>query len=445
MSRLDFGKTKDKISIIENAKDEKRTQMRNLYSSLTKNQEFLDLLMIQIGKDIEEKFPGVKFRLISRIKTENSFSDKLENDLVGLVDKKRIEDVKIYDVIALSIIIEDVPDNIKANDSSFDSHMEELIGIRKDSKLNLELHQNELNEYKSRIELLQEKSINKLKWKEENDKKLQEISEIEEDIFGIKDHLLKVSEDLEKDIADIDEQINNLLKDVKNMKTIVRRTKDRYEKENNECNHALADFIIKNLTKFDNVKTIGLMEVPRRLKQKENYDGYRAVHNCYDAKIKVKNKDGKDEDFYFVCEIQGKSIDAFYVADRGKAARYHTNQKKEPGKIVKEKVLPDILKVNTPEEIEEFRKEVVKKVPAFRIYRHINEIDENGQKSGRPPEVYKLSLKESFMLYYYNQLFGNKELKIEAEKERLDELVDSNKLPDNDYRVYRNYDYRDLG
>ena len=105
LSRLDFGKTKDKISIIENAKDEKRTQMRNLYSSLTKNQEFLDLLMIQIGKDIEEKFPGVKFRLISRIKTENSFSDKLENDLVGLVDKKRIEEVKIYDVIALSIII----------------------------------------------------------------------------------------------------------------------------------------------------------------------------------------------------------------------------------------------------------------------------------------------------------------------------------------------------
>ncbi len=444
MNIVDFEKTKDKIAVTEDAKNEKRLEMMNMYNNLVKNQEFLDILMIQMGKDIEEKFPGVEFRLISRIKTEKSFSDKLENDLIGLVDKKKIEDVKIYDTIALSIIIESVPDDIKANDPSFDSHMAELIRMRKDTHTNLKLHNAQIEEYKRRIEELKAKKQQKLSWKESNDKKIQELETLEDDIYGILDHLNKISNGLKSAVNDMDEQISHIEQDIKNMKSIISRTKDRYAREDNECNHALADFIIRNLVKFDNVKTLNLTEIPKRLKQKENYDGYRAIHNCYSTQMRVRTDDDKEENFHFICEIQGKSIDAFHVADRGKAARYHTNQAQEPGKICKRKKLPNILDVNTPEEIEKFKQEVEKNVPRFRVYTHSNYVDNEESGVRKSPEVYKLTLKECFMLYYANQLLGNEKLKIESKRDELKNLVESKKLPDDDYRLYRNYNYVDL-
>ncbi len=442
MNIVDFGKTKDKIAGTEAAKNAKRSEMKKLYKSLTENQEFLDILMIQVGKDIEEKFPGVKFRLISRIKTEKSFSDKLENDLAGLVEKKKIEEVKIYDIIALSIIIEEVPDNIVSNDASFDSHISELIRIRKDTKSNLEMHNSQILSYKKRIKILENKKQRKLESKAKNDEKIKEVSKIKKDILGIKEHLENISKSLEEDIADIDEQIKNKEEDIRNMETIISRTKERFDKESNECNHAMADFIIRNLTKFDNVKTLGVTEIPKRLKQKQNYDGYRAIHNCYEAQIKVKDEVGSDEYFHFICEMQGKSIDAFYVADRGKAAKYHSGLVQEPGKIVKDKNLPNMLDINTPEEIERFRKDVRKKVPRYRIYRKLKDKDKKGQTIH---EVYRLSMKECFMLYYFNQLFGNTELGIEPQKRQLDDLVTESKLSDSDFQVYRNYHYNEIG
>ena len=448
MSKVDFGKTKERITIIEKAKNEKRIEMNNLYKSLTENTELLDLLMIQIGKDIEENFPGVRFRLISRIKTEKSFGDKLENDLIGLVDKKRIEEVKIYDIIALSIIIEHVPHNIKSNDASFDSHISELIEIRENTKASLKLHKKQLEDYKERIENLLQRKEEKMKLQQENHEKIAEIIKYEKSTPELKellekqiDHLLKLGQYIDSDIESTDEQVAALKRDIENMESIIERTLDRFDKEDNEYNHALADFLIKNITKFDNVKALGLVEIPKRLKQKENYDGYRAVHNCYESRIRAKNENGKEEDFYFMCEIQGKSIDAFYVADRGKAAKYHTNPRQEPGKIVKSKRIPDILNINTPEEIEAFREKVRTTVPKFRIYRHLYTKDKTAKTVA---DVYQLSTKECFLYYYYNQLFGNSELGIQARRGMLEELVKGDKLTDKDGKKYIDYEYEDV-
>lgn len=448
MGKIDFGKTKDRITIIENAKNEKKAEMNALYKSLTENPEFLDLLMIQIGKDIEENFPGVRFRIISRIKTEKSFSDKLENDLIGLMDKKKIEEVKIYDIIALSIIIEHVPHNIKSNDASFNSHISDLIDIRENTKASLKLHKEQLADFRRRIEVLEKRKQEKNDLKQENDTKIAELVKAIKSSTKLKDilenqmnHLLNIGKSIDADIKAIDEQIKDLQKDIENMESIIERTKDRYDKEDNECNHALADFLIKNITKFDNVKALNLVEIPKRLKQKENYDGYRAVHNCYESRIRVKNEKDKEEEFYFMCEIQGKSIDAFYVADRGKAAKYHTNPKQEPGKIVKSKRLPDILNIKTPEEIEAFREKVRTTVPRFRIYRHVIPKDKTVKSTA---DVYQLSLKECFMYYYYNQLFGNEELGMIPQTQRLNDLVSGDKLTDEDGKVYRDYDYKDI-
>ena len=82
--KVDFSSTIGKITNIEKAKNKKRNEMKKMYNSLVNNQEMLDILMLQLGKNIEKKFPGLEFRLISRIKTEKSFYNKLENDLSNL-------------------------------------------------------------------------------------------------------------------------------------------------------------------------------------------------------------------------------------------------------------------------------------------------------------------------------------------------------------------------
>ena len=457
MAVVDFGKTKGILAGGENARNLKVQEMKKLYTSLTENQEVLDMLMIQIGKDIEEKFPGVKFRLIARIKTEKSFQDKLDNDLAGLVDRKKIEEVRIYDIIALALIIEEVPDSIKSNNESFNSHIAELIGSRNDTKTYLDAHNLRIKEYGQRIErlrnnisTLRSNIADKQKNKKFNDDKIEELSKLPNDPYGIVEHLIRISqglkqavEEIEGQIAEIEKQIGHIQEDIDDMKIIISRTKDRLAKEENECNHFMADFIIANIAKFDNVKTLGLTEIPKRYKQKNNYDGYRASHDCYEAKIKVTNKDGKIVDFHFICEIQGKSIDSFYVADRGKAAKYHIGQTLASGKKLKEKKLPDIANIKNTEQLIECRKEVMKKVPRFRIYRRIQAKDGDSQDLR---EVYKLSLKECFMIYYYNQLFGNPGLNIEPqETEVLRRFVETENLPEKDFQVYRNYEYMDRG
>lgn len=444
LGKVDFGKTKDKIATVENAKQEKRSEMRALYDNLVQNEEVLDILMIQIGKDIEEKFPGVKFRLISRIKTEKSFTDKLENDLAGLVDIKKIEEVNIYDIIALSIIVEKVPGEVITNDPSFDSHISELLDIRHETKTYLKMHIEKVEEYKQRIEILKRKIEEKKAYKDKTEKKIKNITANGKDEFEIIELLQTISLSLGSAIEDMQEQIGNIEKDIDDMNIIIARTKDRYDKENNECNHAVADFIIRNISKFDNVRTIGLTDIPKRLKQKENYDGYRATHNCYSLEMTMKDDNGHDKDVTFICEIQGKSIDAYYVADRGKAARYHTGQTEQPGKIVKRKRLPHVNEAQTQEEIEALRREVEKTVPRFRIFRHTTKSDENGKIIVNSPEIYTLSQKECFMLYYYNQLFGNRKLDIKPQKEILSDAVTSHKLDETNYRLYKNYNYTDL-
>ena len=63
--KVDFSSTIGKITNIEKAKNKKRNEMKKMYNSLVNNQEMLDILMLQLGKNIEKKFPGLEFRLIS--------------------------------------------------------------------------------------------------------------------------------------------------------------------------------------------------------------------------------------------------------------------------------------------------------------------------------------------------------------------------------------------
>lgn len=447
--RNNIKKIRSEIKAIEDAKNNKRKELKELYDNLTNNEEFLDIIMLQIGKDIEEKFPGVKFRIIARIKSPESFYAKRENDLLGLTDKKEIDKVYIYDIIALSIIIEEVPDTIKANDEKFDSHMSELIEIRNETKGNIIKYENEIKEYEKRI--LEDEVVCK-QHKEQLTKNNKVVNDIkiklskkpnDEELKEMHSYLEDIQSYIYTNISDLEKRIENIKKDIiEKNNTTIKRTKDRYSRENNDCNQALADYIVKNLEKFDNMKVLKINPIPKRLKNKENYDGYKATHNCFEIEYYLEN--GKK--IKYIIEIQGKSIDAFYIADRGKAAIYHINPTEQPGKIVKQKKLPDILSINTEEKKKEFIREFDRKVPRFRIYvpslisgAEKEELISKGENVNRG-KVYKLGKRENFMVYYWNQLVGNEAIGIDKHEEELKKIAtdeeDKSLLPD-DGEIYK--------
>lgn len=427
------------IKSVEDAKNEKRKELKELYDNLTKNDEFLDIIMLQIGKDIEEKFPEVKFRILARIKSPESFDAKRENDLLGLTDKKEIEKVNIYDIIALSIIIEEVPDTVKANDEKFDTHMKELIGLRNETKIIIEKYENEIKEYENRIREDEESfrvHNEQLKTNEQmiEDVERQLIQNTDnEELLRTIEYLKSTEKYIKKNISDFEKRIANIKKDItEKEKTTIKRTKERYSRENNDCNQALADYIVTNMEKFDNMKALNINPIPKRLKHKENYDGYKATHNCFEAEVMLDD----EQKLRYPFEVQGKSIDAYYIADRGKAAKYHINPTAQPGKIVKQKKLPDILGIKTEEQKEQFIREFDKKVPRFRIYvpsviskEEKENLIEKGENAYRG-KVYKLGKRESFMIYYWNQLVGNEEIGIEKHIEEFKKISQEDILPD---------------
>ena len=138
---------KEKMVSFEEAKMKKKKQMQRLYRSLTENEENLDMLILQLGKEIERLFPDLKFRLISRIKSEKSFNDKIDNALNKCKDVKQINNIKIYDIIGLNVIVEDVPENIissefkesQAYDKEFDSKITSLLEDKENKKIDIKI------------------------------------------------------------------------------------------------------------------------------------------------------------------------------------------------------------------------------------------------------------------------------------------------------------------
>ena len=126
---------KNKIEAMERAKNIKRTELKNMYTNLTENEENLDMLMMQLGKEVERIFPNLKFVLLGRIKSPQSFEDKMENALNKCQDTKSVKEIQIYDIIGLNVIVEDVPNDLtldtfrksESYDKDFESNISEYL------------------------------------------------------------------------------------------------------------------------------------------------------------------------------------------------------------------------------------------------------------------------------------------------------------------------------
>lgn len=402
--------------IFEFVKNKKNKKMKDMYYKLIENEEYIDLIMTKLGNEIERLFPDLKFRLIGRIKSEKSFIQKLENALNKCEKISQIKEVKIYDIIGLNVVVEDVPEYIisetfkksKSYNNEFDLKISEMIEERENKKIDIKILKKVI---KTNV-----KELKKIKsYIRTKTRKIEQLEKEEKTTI-----LNSVINDYKEDIKNYNMQIQKERGVIEGIKQVLENDKNSYEDKINDCNHEVAKFIVSKLTDFEEIKKINLKSIKNRFKIFDKDNGYKSVHNCFKMPLRRKNK--------YICEIQGKSIRAYNQANNGIAAKYHTNPEQKPGKKLKCKDLPDIFSIKTVEEKEQFLKEVKRNVPRFRVY------DNSNGKSG----IYKLSLRECYILYYYNQLYGNEVLGIEKNENQINELVKTQVLPDDEkYNKYR--------
>lgn len=432
MGKYKFQQTKDKIATFQKEKNNKIKEMEEMYENLTKNQELLDIVMLQMAKDVEERFPGVEFEIISRIKSKSSFQNKLQNDLSAVSNMKELRELQIYDIIALTLIVSHVPygtvssanKNDECYDADFDGYVTNLLKSRKSAEDRILQLQKSLESKNERIKeknkIMQEKNS----LIESTNSKLEKC---DKDDKQLKTELTNNIEEYKKDIKNIEVDIKYIKNDIKEVQEGIAGQRAGYAQLDNMCNHRLAEFIERNLCKYPNVKAIGLTEIPDRFKPINKYNGYVAAHDCFKMKTIGKDKNGKSKEISFICELQAKSMEGYRKASRGSAANYHIAPEAEEGKVAKDCGVPEIkTKFESEEEKQEYKESIKIKVPRFRMLRR------NKGKN----EIYKLSLKESFLLYYSNQLFGNPTFNIKPDKKKQRQVLESEGIPADDYKIY---------
>ena len=407
------------IKDLKQLKLDKKIELLKSYEEFSKSEKIMDIIMIQLGKEIEEKFPKVKFRIISRIKAKESFSNKVSNLLIKAKNEEEISKINIYDTIGLSVIIEEVLEYLNTSDDEFNNHINEIITRRSDTQSIIDMTKKEIIACTKRMEeslaILKE---NELLQKENNEI----LNSLTDENHLIKEYFLKISKYLKTVELNYKARVENIIRDEKNRNTVFKRATQRQIRENDEISHILSNYIVKNFCNFENLNMFNLNEIEGKYKNKRKYNGYKATHNSFISNLKLDN-----QTFNIPFEVQGKSIRAFREADKGIQALYHICGN---GIIPKDKKMPNLLQIVSNDEKEKFLEELEVKLPKFRIY--ISKKSFKNDLEKKVNSIYKLSQRENFLLYYGNELLGNEILNIEARKDDFDIVVSNEIFKDND-------------
>ncbi|MBO5349134.1 MAG: hypothetical protein J6A89_04880 [Clostridia bacterium] len=81
------------------------------YKKLTspKSVEEAGRILLSLGKEIESRFPGVKFYLKARFKSPHSFREKVKK----MKDNDQNDEKTIYDMIGFRLVIENVENDFQ--------------------------------------------------------------------------------------------------------------------------------------------------------------------------------------------------------------------------------------------------------------------------------------------------------------------------------------------
>ena len=263
-----------KNSLLLNKNDDNETKYEELKKERDillspKYQDFSNLILVTIGKEIEEQFPGVKFRLLCRTKSYDSFEKKAK--------KKIKQKSKLYDNIGYEIFIEEIPDDFETDDIEFNNKLKMLLKDRANFKNILTKAQLEHDD------LIQQ------------GKTPDYISRMQDDIFrSTYEKLVEYS--------------NNL----------VKTAEENLAKRNGDCGLELANHIITYLCKHSKVlKKLGISPIAGREKEHtKRYTAYQSYHNT----IQVKNRNLNVE--HWIAELQATSSYSYDQAEERTCSSY---------------------------------------------------------------------------------------------------------------------------
>ena len=413
MNDVDFLGIIDEIKDLKQIKLDKQTKMIKQYETLSKSDKFIDIVMLQFAKEIEEKFRGVEFRVISRIKSNESFNNKLYNLLNSAKNKEEVKKINIYDIIGLTVVIEEVPEFLNTKDEDFNNQINEAILRRDETRNIIEKNKVERLAYKKRLDEIKNKLEKNNKVIENTREKFKNLSS--QNLEEV-DFLKEVLEHLESINEDYNTQIKNNNRHEENLSKSLIRATEREIRENNSCSHIFAKYLVQNFSSLENLSKLNLKSMPGRLKNKREFNGYKATHDTFTSTLDI---DGKKIEINF--ELQGKSLGAYREADKGLASMYYRGRNIENESMIpKNKKIPNILNVSNEEERIKLLKELEYKLPKFRIYLSKYDEQKENKKTGY---IHKFSQKENFIVYYSNELLGNKKLRIEPKKEEFDKTI----------------------
>lgn len=338
----------------ENEKREKEKEIlgiRKLYA-----EDYAVLIQSLINTleiEFREMFPGAEGFIEGRIKAINSILLKLNNKYQRAMDVTDLErqlgnlkKIDLTDILACSIVVTKPPKKFKTTDDKLNEKLNELAK-------ELEITSNRIGEHKKRIEDKQElldrqhneiealkqeiNAIRKSGTSQEIEEMLGEYEDNDENKLQAKKLLCQMKlKELEKQEISGLAHLEEIKKDIQDGKRSLSRTQETYYKELLDIQREMAYAFVSNIANLQRFKMLHA----KQLEQPElkNKPGFRATT----AKYSVSFKDMQTkEEHSIVIEVQGKGEEDWKVAEFGKGALYHENQKTDEGQYSKQTELPD--------------------------------------------------------------------------------------------------------
>lgn len=353
-----------------------REELQNKYKILTTGevQGYMQYIFLTIGQEIEKNFPGVQFYLKGRVKSPNSYNEKIERILRK--DSKKEKD--IFDTIGFCIVIEKIP-----------------YGVNIDHKL-CRKHLTQRERIRTRIESATIKLEDlKNKYAEENEEYKLEVEEVKEELellkkLGADETAIKKKEARIAKLENwVQREKDNNNGHISTQEELIEAIQEQYDMKDMECNNDLARHVLNKIIESPEMaKKLGIARVPHRAKVHDGgKSGYYVA--CHDT---IKTSKLKDLGMDVVMEIKAMSEQNYRESIEGKA-----QDSKCEGK---ERVLPAF--GTTDEEHEKFRKIVMNDMPKSMVYQ--------GEGKNSEARVYVCSEVENFTYHFLEALEDNPEL-----------------------------------
>lgn len=342
------------------------------------SKEYTEKILLEMGKEIQRRFPGVDFILKARFKSPKSHQGKIDRFM-----KKDVKsDKQIYDTIGFCLIVRSVSDNFEFNHALCEMSVEDRvnIGLEIDNeKSSLRLLEKEYQSIMEEYNKLYD--VNAIRKKIED---LKKSDEPDEEMIQLLENSLK-GQELIKSLAE------RLINEVdKKGKKVIKIGNQYYEATDNKINEMIATHIMNKLTNDETfMQSLNLKTLDNR---KKFHDGgksgyYRAYHDAI----------GSTEHPWWKAEVQALSYQNYVNSKEGDA--------KHSSCEGKTRRFPRI--GTTEEEKEDFRKAVLEASPRNLVYQ--SGVYKNGEEK-RPGKTYVCSDVENILYYYLEVLRDKPEL-----------------------------------